>query len=64
QGAFSIFFYTKKMLAKFTNIKKYRAKVYEDSSSVSFLFLICEEKKRTVQELSCAVLKGGDFKVK
>ncbi|MEG7622014.1 hypothetical protein U0C78_12560, partial [Enterococcus durans] len=25
QGVFSIFFYTKKMLAKFTNIKKYRA---------------------------------------
>ncbi|MEG7620627.1 hypothetical protein U0C78_05220, partial [Enterococcus durans] len=46
QGVFSIFFYTKKMLAKFTNIKKYRA------------------KKRTVQELSCAVLKGGNFKVK
>ncbi|MGX7307966.1 hypothetical protein ACWODU_14055, partial [Enterococcus durans] len=27
QGVFSIFFYTKKMLAKFTNIKKYRAKI-------------------------------------
>ncbi|MGQ7814051.1 hypothetical protein ACUTE6_14005, partial [Enterococcus faecium] len=26
QGVFSIFFYTKKMLVKFTNIKKYRAK--------------------------------------
>ncbi|MGC3797218.1 hypothetical protein ACPTFO_11630, partial [Enterococcus faecium] len=25
-GVFSIFFYTKKMLVKFTNIKKYRAK--------------------------------------
>ncbi|MFS0925958.1 hypothetical protein, partial [Enterococcus durans] len=25
QGVFSIFFYTKKMLANFTNIKKYRA---------------------------------------
>ncbi|WP_207105447.1 hypothetical protein, partial [Enterococcus faecium] len=25
QGVFSIFFYTKKMLVKFTNIKKYRA---------------------------------------
>ena len=29
QGVFSIFFYTKKMLANFTNIKKYRAKKNE-----------------------------------
>ncbi|MFS0927766.1 hypothetical protein ACFC37_14875, partial [Enterococcus durans] len=35
QGVFSIFFYTKKMLANFTNIKKYRAEI--PSGSISYL---------------------------
>ncbi|WP_329808663.1 hypothetical protein, partial [Enterococcus faecium] len=48
QGVFSIFFYTKKMLVKFTNIKKYRAKIKRSCdmffvtasfSENSFLFL-------------------------
>ncbi|WP_231436949.1 hypothetical protein, partial [Enterococcus durans] len=34
QGVFSIFFYTKKMLAKFTNIKKYRA----EKRAIRFLY--------------------------
>ncbi|AKZ47429.1 hypothetical protein LIU_02580 [Enterococcus durans] len=44
QGVFSIFFYTKKMLAKFTNIKKYRAKIKKmisrhlEQEKVSILF--------------------------
>ncbi|RYJ64442.1 hypothetical protein, partial [Enterococcus faecium] len=33
---FSIFFYTKKMLVKFTNIKKYRAKIKKAPEKVSF----------------------------
>ncbi|OOL66423.1 hypothetical protein B1P87_09160 [Enterococcus faecium] len=36
QGVFSIFFYTKKMLVKFTNIKKYRA------------VFLCETGKRSL----------------
>ncbi|MCZ1483866.1 hypothetical protein, partial [Enterococcus faecium] len=35
-GVFSIFFYTKKMLVKFTNIKKYRAKIKKAPEKVSF----------------------------
>ncbi|MFS0955980.1 hypothetical protein ACFC37_15200, partial [Enterococcus durans] len=34
QGVFSIFFYTKKMLANFTNIKKYRALFFGYSNLV------------------------------
>ncbi len=37
QGVFSIFFYTKKMLVKFTNIKKYRADRRTDLLSQIFL---------------------------
>ncbi|WP_205819677.1 hypothetical protein, partial [Enterococcus durans] len=43
QGVFSIFFYTKKMLAKFTNIKKYRAKEQYVFCIVLFFFEISEK---------------------
>jgi len=36
QGVFSIFFYTKKMLAKFTNIKKYRAEIEKKNEQYVF----------------------------
>ncbi|WP_204987353.1 hypothetical protein, partial [Enterococcus durans] len=45
QGVFSIFFYTKKMLAKFTNIKKYRAK--EQYVFCIVLFFLKFPKSRT-----------------
>ncbi|MEJ4331490.1 hypothetical protein SJ706_04880, partial [Enterococcus faecium] len=38
-GVFSIFFYTKKMLVKFTNIKKYRAFLLKTADHARFFFL-------------------------
>ncbi|MGJ0750039.1 hypothetical protein, partial [Enterococcus durans] len=40
QGVFSIFFYTKKMLAKFTNIKKYRAMISKGLAELSYWIVV------------------------